>query len=86
MVSPVTRKMPHHGVFGGNSLHLPTWNNNGKEVASTHRHEGEARDEPIEEETRRSLVVASSSSRFFLHNSFQLLLEFESCHYSVPQG
>jgi hypothetical protein len=58
VVSLVARKMPHHGFFGGTSLHTPTWNNNGKEAASIHRHESEMRDEPIEEATHRSLVVA----------------------------
>jgi hypothetical protein len=57
--------MSRHVVFGGISLHLPTWNNNGKEATSTLEHEGEARDEPIEAATHRSLVVASPSSRFF---------------------
>jgi hypothetical protein len=65
-VSPIARKMPHHVVFGGISLHPPTWNNNGEKAASIHRHEREVRDEPIEEATHHSLVVASASSRFFL--------------------
>jgi hypothetical protein len=80
MVSLVACKIPHRGVFDGISLHPPTWNNNVKEAASIHRHEREARNEPIEEANHRSLVVASASSTFFLHDSFELISQFVSCH------